>query len=342
MKALVTGADGFVGRWLIEHLEASGDEVWQATGRHDGAGPRRRRLDLLDRHSVDQTVAWARPDAVYHLAAVAFGPDAAADIGTALDVTVRGTAFLLEATRAQSPMPDVLIAGSSEVYGAPVRQPIDESMPHEPVNVYGATKLAQEALALAYHHAHGLPVVVARAFNHIGPGQRESFVVPAFAAQLAEIAAGRSEPVIRVGNLDAERDLSDVRDVVRAYRLLVAGGHVGQPVNVASGRSVRIRDVLDRLIAISGLSVAVEVDEALLRRVDVPVICGDVSRLTALTTWQPRHDLDDSLLAIWHDARRRHGLPTTDSDGAEPGATPARSARRTSSTARSGTRDRRG
>ena len=320
MRALVTGADGFVGRWLTEHLEAAGDDVWRATGSHGEDGPRRRRIELLDRSSLTEAIDWAAPEAIYHLAAISFGPDVGADIGSAIDVTVRGTAYVLEAARARSPAPVVFIPSSSEVYGAPAEQPVRESLPLEPVNAYGATKVAQETLALAAHRELGLPVVVARAFNHVGPGQRESFVVAAFAAQLAEIAAGRSEPVMRVGNLDAERDLSDVRDVVRAYRALVAGRHVGRPVNVASGRSTRIGDVLDRLISLAGHDVRVEVDPGLLRRADVPVIRGSVDELVALTGWRPIHDLEVTLGEVWEDMRLRHGLVGV---GGASGATPA-------------------
>jgi GDP-4-dehydro-6-deoxy-D-mannose reductase len=308
VRALVTGADGFVGRWLVEHLEAAGDEVWQATGARAGDGPRRRALDLRDRAEVEEVTAWARPEAIYHLAAVAFGPDAMNDIGHAVDVTVRGTAFLLEAAaRAETP-PTVLIPSSAEVYGAPPEGGmIDEAQPIAPVSPYGATKAGQEALGLAYHRTGKISVVVARAFNHLGPGQRESFAIPSFAAQLAEIAAGRTKPVVRVGNLAARRDFSDVRDVVRAYRLLLAGGHTGMPVNVASGRAVAISEVLDTLIELSGRQVEVAVDPDRLRPIDVPTIQGDNGRLRSLTGWQPDYELRQTLRDVWTDALARHG-----------------------------------
>ena len=306
MRALVTGADGFVGRWLTEHLEASGDEVWQATGTHAGNGPRRRQLDLRDDASVREVLAWASPEAIYHLAAVSFGPDASGDIGHAVDVTVRGTAFTLEAAARLTKPPTVLIPSSSEVYGAPPEGGmIDETQPLAPVSPYGATKVAQEALGLAYHRSGAIPVVVARAFNHIGPGQRDSFVVPSFAAQLAEIAAARTEPVVRVGNLAAERDFSDVRDVVRAYRLLVAGGHSGAPFNVATGRAVAVSEILKTLIELSGQQVEVVVDPARLRPIDVPAITGDSGRLRSLTGWQPGWELRQTLQDVWADAVAR-------------------------------------
>ena len=302
MRALVTGADGFVGRWLIAHLEASGDHVWQAVGSGLEETERRRRLELLDRNSVEDVVAWARPDAIYHLAAVAFGPDASADVGTAVDVTVRGTAFLLEAATKQGREPTVLVPSSSEAYGRVSTRPVREDDPLAPVNAYGATKAAQEMLALAYHRAGRLPVAVARAFNHIGPGQRPSFVVAAFASQLAEIARGAGAGAVRVGNLDAARDFTDVRDVVRAYRLLVTTGATGEPHNVATGRAVQIRTILDRLIGVSGLDVEVIVDPERVRAVDVPVVRGSAARLRRRTGWRPEIGLRATLLDIWIDA----------------------------------------
>ena len=305
MKALITGAGGFVGRWLGEHLESAGDEVWRATSRPGGRA-RERSVDMKDQESIAAMLAWARPDAVYHLAAVSFGPDASQDVGHAVDVTVRGTGFLLEAAAALATPPVVLIPSSSEVYGhVGDDRAIDESRPLSPVSVYGATKVAQESIALAFHRTGRVRVVVARAFNHIGPGQREAFVVASFAAQLAAVAAGRAAPMLRVGNLDARRDFADARDVVRAYRLLVTGAHTGTPFNVASGEAVSIQTVLDRLIAASGIAVEVSVEPSRLRRLDPPVVVGDASLLREATGWHPEIPLDRSLQEIWEDALRR-------------------------------------
>lgn len=305
MRALVTGADGFVGRWLTGHLEESGDDVWRATGHRPSSGLQQRAADLTDAAAVRELLAWARPDAIYHLAAVAFGPDASGDIGHALDVTVRGTAYLLEAASHLDSRPMVMIPSSAEVYGAGAGRRLSERLPVAPLSMYGATKAAQETLGLTYHRAGRLPVVVARAFNHIGPGQRESFVVPAFAMQLARIAAGSAPPELRVGNLDARRDFTDVRDVVVAYRLLVAGGHAGQPVNVASGKAIAVRDVLGALIELSGLDVEVTIDPARLRPSDASVISGSSALLRRLTGWRRRIPLSRTLRDVWEDARRR-------------------------------------
>lgn len=309
MKALVIGADGFVGRHLCPHLRDAGDEVIEIIGPHLAPLGDATPLDVRDAEAVAQAVRSARPDAVYHLAAVAFGPDASADVRVAMAIAVEGTINVLEATSALDPAPVVLVTGSAEVYGAPELDRIGEETPTRPVNLYGATKLAQEALALAWAQAREAPVVVTRAFNHIGPGQRDTFAIPSFARQLAEIAAGRCEPRLAVGNLSPVRDFTDVRDVVAAYRLLVAGGHTGEPINVASGRGVAIGEVLETLIAVSGLEVSVERDPAHARRLDPPRVVGDPTRLQMLTGWVPRFGLAETLTDVWEDARTRFGEP---------------------------------
>jgi len=305
VRALVTGADGFVGRWLTRHLEESGDDVWRAAGSAAASSAQARVTDLTDAAAVHDTVAWARPHAIYHLAAVAFGPDASADVGRAIDVTVRGTAYLLQAAGVLESPPTVMIPSSAEVYGAGTGGRLTERAPIAPVTIYGATKAAQELLAVAQARTGPVQVVVARAFNHIGPGQRESFAVPAFAMQLARIARGEAAPELRVGNLDTRRDFTDVRDVVRAYRLLVVGGHTGQPINVASGKAVAVRGVLDALIALSGLSVAVTIDPARLRASDLPVVVGSNVLLRGLTGWRPQIPLQQTLEDVWKDAQDR-------------------------------------
>ena len=304
MRALVTGADGFVGRWLSRHLESAGDEVHQLRGQQEASGPGDA-VDLRDRAALSLAVAEARPEAVYHLAAVSFGPEAAGDPDGALAVNAFGTANLLQACRGQPEPPFVLVVSSAEVYAPLADRPILESDPLLPSNVYGATKLAQEAIALAYERAGRLPVAVVRPFNHIGPGQRPQFVVPSFARQLARIQLGLQEPEVRVGNLAAIRDFSDVRDVVRAYRLIVAAGLHGRPLNVASGEGTQLGELLAALIEISGVPASVRVDPERLRSLDVPSVVGNASVLTGLTGWRPQFSLSESLQAVWQDARDR-------------------------------------
>jgi GDP-4-dehydro-6-deoxy-D-mannose reductase len=304
VRALVTGADGFVGRHLVAHLRDSGDEVIEAGGPH-ATGPGILGLELRDGDAVRQVIASTQPDAVYHLAAIAYGPDAVADLDAALDVTVGGTARVLVAAADVAQPPVVLVSGSAEVYGAPAVDPIDEEAPIRPTSLYGATKAAQEALGAAMAASRGLRVIATRSFNHIGPGQRAVFVAPAFARQLRDVAVGRQEPRIRVGNLSPVRDFTDVRDVVAAYRLLVAGEHHGAPVNVASGTGISIDGLLRRLIDLAEVEVAVEVDPGRVRANDPPRIVGDASRLRRLTGWTPRYRLDETLRDVWADACQR-------------------------------------
>jgi GDP-4-dehydro-6-deoxy-D-mannose reductase len=305
VKALVIGADGFVGRHLVTHLRERGDTVAEGVGPNGAEGEERRRVEVTDLTSVEAALEWAAPDAVYHLAAVAYGPDAAADLAHAIQVTVTGTANVLAATERVAPAAHVLVTGSSEVYGDPGLSRIPESAPLEPMNLYGATKVAQESIALAFARARDLRVTVTRSFNHIGPGQRDSFAVASFARQLRDVELGNAPPVLRVGNLDPVRDISDVRDVVRAYRSLVAGRHAGRPVNVASGRGKSIGDILGRLVGISGLDVEVTVDPDRVRTTDPPRLVGNADLLKGLTDWTPQIPLEDTLADVWADARER-------------------------------------
>lgn len=303
MRALVTGAGGFVGRWLVAHLQAAGDDVW-TFDRAAGQPPQHLQGDVRDEDSVASAVSTAAPDAIYHLAGVAFGPDVRQDVAGAVHTTVRGTMNLMDAAGALSGRPVVLVAGSAEIYAAR-DEPLREEDRVAPANAYGYTKLAQEAVSLAYHHAGAVEVAVTRAFNHIGPGQRTEFVVSAFASQLAAIANGSVPPVMKVGNLAARRDFSDVRDVVAAYRLVAEGRVVGQPVNVASGTAIGIGEILQTLIAISGVNPSVEVDPARMRPGEVPTVIGDATRLRESTGWAPRVSLDRTLTDVWADAVSR-------------------------------------
>jgi GDP-4-dehydro-6-deoxy-D-mannose reductase len=293
MRVLVTGASGFVGRWMVDELRSAGHEVI-ATPPHD-------RLDINDLPALAALIRSARPDGVIHLAGMAFGPDASLDPEGAERVNVRGTSTLLEAVRSISPRPAVLVAGSAEVYGAPNpgALPIDESAATSPRNAYGRSKLAQEEAALAAARAGHLAIAVTRSFNHTGPGQRPVFVAPALARRLlAAQKSGQGE--IAVGNIDVRRDIGDVRDTVRAYRLILEGLArdeiaPGTVLNVATGRSVLIRDILDILAELIGVAVQPRIDASLVRAADPPDIVGDASRLRALTGWEPRIPLRQTL-----------------------------------------------
>lgn len=293
MRAFVTGAGGFVGQHLTAHLEAEGDEVAKLP---EG-------VDIGDEAAVNAAVAEAAPDVVFHLAGWAHVGDSWKRPAEVVRVNVGGTAVVLEACRAAG-VDRILVVGSADAYGAfsPADLPLREDLPLRPVTPYGASKAAAEVLALQAHRASGAGVVLTRSFNHTGPGQHPSFVVPALARRIVEAeAAGGGE--VRVGNLSAQRDLLDVEDVVRAYRRLGVAGEAGQVYNVCSGVAVAIEELAQRLGELSGAELRLVVDPELVRPVDVPVVVGDSSRLRALG-WQPQVTLVETLRRVFDDQRR--------------------------------------
>lgn len=310
MRALVTGAGGFVGGYLVRALAADGVEVFAgslegAPPAGDPAGARWLPLDVTSAASVRAAVDEARPDAVFHLAGQAsVGGSFEDPVGT-WDANATGTLRMVEALR---PGTRLVLAGSAEVYGVvpEAEQPIREERPLRPSNPYAASKAAAEMACVGVAAARGVEAVVARAFNHTGPGQDARFALPSWARQLAAIRAGEAEPVLRVGNLEARRDLLDVRDVVRAYRRLAEAGAAGTAYNVCSGSALTMREVLDALVVTSGAELTVEVDPARVRPVDVPLLMGDAGRINALG-WSPeiplRRTLADLLAAEERGAR---------------------------------------
>jgi GDP-4-dehydro-6-deoxy-D-mannose reductase len=302
MRVVVTGASGFAGRHVVAALAAAGHEPIGFGGPHEPPHA----LDLLDAAGVRAAVAAAASDALIHLAGQAFVPPSIADPLTTLAVNAAGTAHVLEAVRGAGRPMRVLIVSSAEVYGRqrPERMPLDERVPVRPENPYAASKVAAETYAEVWTRLYGLDVVIARPFNHIGPGQDARFVVPSFARQLAEIAAG-APPLMAVGNLAAERDFLDVRDVAGAYLALLANGRSGSVYNVCSGRAVAIQEVLRQLITIARVPVEVRDDPERMRPSDIPVLRGDATKLRAETGWEPRYALAASLRDIYADARER-------------------------------------
>jgi GDP-4-dehydro-6-deoxy-D-mannose reductase len=304
---LVTGADGFVGRWLIRALLGAGHEVIGAVQpgppTEDGlsdverAAVRWLPLELGDGRAV-RNVAEHRCDAVVHLAAVASGGDALRDPGFAWAVNAAGTARLLgeygRQRRAGDADPLVLLASTAEVYGRGAAAPRTERDPTNPCSPYAASKLGAELAARETRERTGLRVVVARAFPHTGPGQDERFVVPAFARRLrgARLAGAK---VVKVGNLDPVRDLLDVRDVVAAYLALLARGTPGEVYNVAGGAGHSLESLFLRLAAILGVDAIAEPDPELVRPADIPYLVGDASKLRAATGWAPAIPLERTL-----------------------------------------------
>lgn len=304
MRALVTGAGGFVGGWLLAHLHEQGDEVVAVD--HE--------VDVTDCSAVKKAVMEASPDVIFHLAALSHVGKSWEDPAAALKVNAVGTLFVLEAARACPSVPRVVLVSSAEVYGvvAPEDLPVSESAPLQPVTPYAVSKVAAEYAGIQAYLAHGTPVIRVRPFNHVGPGQSASFAVAALASRIVE-AEVTGVQAIAVGNLSARRDLTDVRDVVRAYRLLAAHGSPGEVYNVCSGRDVSVEDVARRLIEMAGADLEMVVDPALVRPVDIPVLRGDPSRLREATGWEPMITLDVTLhdvLESWRQKLPAHGAGT--------------------------------
>lgn len=307
---VVTGATGFAGRHLLAHLTGGDARVigWRRLSSDSApqavAGLEWQAVDVLDAGSVDRAIDAAQPDAVYHLAGASHVGESWHASADHLAVHVRGTHHLLDALRRFAPGARTLVVSSGMVYRAQPA-PIDEAAPLGPVSPYALSKLAEEQLALHAAATDGLDIVVARPFNHIGPGQAPTFAASSFARQIARIEAGAAPPVLAVGNLDAERDLTDVRDVVAAYAALMAHGAPATAYNVCRGTVVRMSDVLDRLIARARVSVTRVTDPARLRPNDLPTLCGDPGRVRRDTGWTPEIPLDVTLGDLLDDWRRR-------------------------------------
>ncbi len=302
MRALVTGACGFAGSYLVRHLREAGDAVVGTCLRlqeGDSADCERRALDICDEAQCRAVIESVQPDVVYHLAAITFVPNAEKEFQATLATNVGGTYNLLRACREAGGGVRFVFVSSSEVYGriAPQDLPLSEQQPLRPANNYSMTKAMAEMVAQRFHGQAGIQSVIARPFNHTGAGQEALFVASSFAKQLAQIAKGLLPSVIEVGNLEAQRDFSDVRDIVRAYRLIAESGE--GVYNLCSGRSVSMQTLLDTLITLSGQQVSVEVSAERYRPLDVPEIYGDSSRLRNGLGWEPRHSLEETLESLY-------------------------------------------
>ena len=267
-----------------------------------------RDLNILEPERIKELLEEVRPDYIFHLAAQSSVGLSWKNPGLTVDVNIKGSLNVLDAIRDLDYQPRVLLIGSGEEYGyvKPEEVPIPEDNVLRPGNVYAATKACQNMLGKIYSQAYGMDVMMVRAFNHVGPSQAPLFVVADFCKQAAEIEKGLRDPVIHVGNLSARRDFSDVRDVVRAYTLLMEHGAAGETYNVGSGKAIAIREILDMILAQAKVPIEVQVDQARLRPVDVPVIEADVSKLEACTGWKREIPLEQTIgetLEYW----RRQG-----------------------------------
>jgi GDP-4-dehydro-6-deoxy-D-mannose reductase len=307
LRALVTGIGGFVGAHLTTYLlEAEQCKVWGLDLVEGRAAQFGSRITLqvgdllLELPALKELFQLAKPDCVFHLAAQAFVPASWQDPWSTLENNIRGQLNILLAALSLKPPPRVLVVGSAEEYGlvAPDELPVRETNTLRPYSPYAVSKVAQDMLGYQYYASHKLPTVRVRPFHHIGPGQSPAFVASDFAKQIAEAEAGLREPLMQVGNLEARRDFTDVRDMVRAYYLAVTKGEPGEVYNIGAERSYSVRELLDMLLAFSTVPIRVEQDPARLRPSDVPELLCDCSRFRAQTGWTPEIDLQQTLRDI--------------------------------------------
>lgn len=300
-KALIVGAAGFVGSYLAHELMQNHDMEIHATKlpheQLEIEGAKVHDLNILNKEEIVALLYEVRPDYIFHLAAQSSVSVAWKNPGLTIDINVKGAVNLLDAIRELFYKPRVLIIGSGEEYGH-IREgetPIKEDNYLRPGNIYAATKVCQNMIARIYTQAYDMQLMMVRAFNHIGPCQSPIFVISDFCKQVAEIEAGRKEPVMYVGNLAAKRDFTDVRDVVRAYALLVQKGMPGETYNVGSGCAYAIREILDLIISMSSINIKVEIDPNKIRPVDVPIIEADVTKLNQATGWTQQIPLNQTI-----------------------------------------------
>jgi GDP-4-dehydro-6-deoxy-D-mannose reductase len=311
-KALITGITGFVGSHLAELLLNEGYEVYGTTrprSKTENIDSIIRRLklydaDLLDSHSLYTILTEIKPDYIFHLAAQSFVQSSWASPANTIEINVVGTVHLFEAIRRAGIEPVIQIAGSSEEYGLvyPDEVPVKEENPLRPLSPYAVSKVAMDYLGYQYYQSYKMKIVRTRAFNHTGPRRGEVFAESNFAKQIALIEKGKQEPVIFVGNLEAERDYTDVRDTIRAYLLSVQKCDYGDVYNIATGKAVKIKKVLEILLSMSKIKVEIKEDKSRLRPSDVPILIGDATKFRKATGWKPEIPFEktmEDLLNYW-------------------------------------------
>ena len=303
MKALIIGAAGFVGSYLIEHLSNTYDWEIHATKLESEILASNtaviHNLDLMNASEINALLQKTKPDYIFHLAAQSSVALSWKNPSLTVDINIKGTLNLLDSIRSISDYnPKVLLIGSGEEYGyiLPDETPVHEDVPVRPGNIYAATKACQNMLGSIYSRAYKMNLIMVRAFNHIGPNQAPLFVASDFCKQVAEIEKGLKEPVLHVGNLSALRDFTDVRDVVRAYGLLIQYGKSGETYNIGSGHAIPIQSLLDMILSLSTTKIKVELDPSRLRPSDIPVIEADIKKLQDTIQWKPEIELKQTLL----------------------------------------------
>lgn len=313
-KALITGIAGFVGSYMAELLLSKGVEVsglCRPRSKMDHIESIKSKLhledaDLLDSHSLYTTINKIKPDYIFHLAAQSFVPTSWGSPAVTLEVNIVGSANLFEAVRQVGIDPVIQIACSSEEYGMVYENevPIKETNPLRPLSPYAVSKLAMDYLGYQYFESYKTRIIRTRGFNHTGPRRGDTFAESTFAKQIALIEKGKQEPIIYVGNLDAQRDYTDVRDMVRAYLLAVEKCDPGEVYNIATGKAIKIEAVLNMMLAMSKVKVEIKQDPARMRPSDVPVLLGDASKFKAKTGWSPEIPFEktaEDLLNYWRE-----------------------------------------
>ena len=308
-KIFITGASGFTGKYLIkELLKHRGLEITAAFHSQNGEKElleispslKLTQMDLTNSFQVKKIFEDLKPDEIYHLAALSSAKQSFDNPEKVLTTNIASELNLLESLNKLKIDAKVIVVTSAEVYGIVEEKniPIDEDTPLNPTNPYAVSKIAQDYLALQYYLAYGSKIIRIRPFNHIGPGQSDKFVASAFAKKIAEIEKGKSNPVIKVGNLKSERDFTDVRDMVRAYILLMEKGKVGDVYNIGSGRSYKIEEVLKMLLSFSKKNIEVKIDSNLLRPTDNPILRSNNSKMHSITGWESEIPLEKTLQDI--------------------------------------------
>jgi len=318
MRVLITGATGFVGGHLAEHLLEAGDVIvglsargqWPEELAHLARGVRLERFDIVTEplETLTNLIDRKRPEAIYHLAAQANPRDSFDNPKATWILNLGGSLNLIEAVRAAGldPAPRVLLVGSGVCYGNPPPEhlPVSETCPLRPNNPYAASKAAVDLLGIQAHLGYDLDVLIARPFNHAGPRQSDRYVLGSFARQIVEIERGERDH-LAVGNLDVVRDFTDVRDIVRAYRLLVERGRAGEAYNIGTGRDAPLSRLLDLLTGLARAPIDVRSDPARHRPVDQPRLLADASKLRAATGWEPQFPIQETLEDMLDDWRER-------------------------------------
>jgi GDP-4-dehydro-6-deoxy-D-mannose reductase len=312
-KVLIVGAAGFVGGNLIQYIQKNEPE-WDITATKMPRDSIKSNvhiadLDITDMRQILSLLDQIKPDYIFHLAAQSSVAVAWKNPQLTIDINIKGTVNLLDAVREKVPYARMLLIGSGEEYGHVKENeiPISEDNNTRPGNIYAVTKVTQNMIGKLYADAYGMNIMSTRSFNHTGPDQKTGFVVPDFCKQVADIEAGKQSPTIKVGNIKAKRDFTDVRDVVRAYCMIMKKGISGNTYNVGTGHAISIEEILNKILSLSMKTIQVETDPDKLRPLDVPVIEPDISKLQNDTGWKPEISIDATIqetLNVWRKAER--------------------------------------